>query len=42
MTLEAKKDNLIIYEDFDIIIVNKPAGILSHADKHEKNETISQ
>ncbi|XKT75340.1 MAG: RluA family pseudouridine synthase [Patescibacteria group bacterium UBA2103] len=31
----------IIYEDNDVVVVNKPAGILVHADGHSPEETVS-
>ena len=30
----------ILYEDADVVVIAKPAGVLVHADGHEKNETI--
>lgn len=30
----------ILYEDNDVVVINKPAGILVHADGHDKNETV--
>ena len=30
----------ILYEDSDVVVIVKPAGVLVHADGHEKNETI--
>tara|TARA_B100000745_G_scaffold254816_1_gene177398 strand:+ start:2304 stop:3023 length:720 start_codon:yes stop_codon:yes gene_type:complete len=31
----------IIYEDNDVVVINKPAGILVHADGISKDETVS-
>lgn len=38
---KAIKNNLdIIYEDNDILVINKPSGILTHPDKNEYKNTI--
>ena len=40
--VSAKSVNLdIIYEDDDILLINKPAGILTHPDKFEYKNTLS-
>ncbi|NCN52761.1 RluA family pseudouridine synthase [Candidatus Parcubacteria bacterium] len=31
----------IIYEDADVLVINKPVGILAHADGHSKEETVA-
>lgn len=31
----------IVYEDDDIVVINKPAGIMSHPDGHSADETVS-
>jgi 23S rRNA pseudouridine1911/1915/1917 synthase len=31
----------IIYEDADIVVVNKPAGVMAHPDGHSTDETVS-
>lgn len=40
--ISAEKVNLdIIYEDDEILIVNKPAGLLTHPDKNEYKDTLA-
>ena len=38
---KAKKEFEVIYEDRDILIVNKPYGLLTHGDQKEKKNTLS-
>ncbi|MCQ2551294.1 MAG: RluA family pseudouridine synthase [Clostridia bacterium] len=40
-TFKAKKQFGIIYEDENILVVNKPAGLLTHGDSKEKKNTLS-
>lgn len=37
----AKKQFSVLYEDDDLIIVNKPFGLLVHGDKNEKKDTLA-
>ncbi|MBO4819806.1 MAG: RluA family pseudouridine synthase [Firmicutes bacterium] len=37
----AKKQFTVLYEDSDLIIVNKPFGLLVHGDKNEKKDTLA-
>lgn len=39
--VKAKKQFTIVHEDDDMIIVNKPFGLLVHGDKSEKKDTLS-
>ncbi len=38
---KAKKQFSVLYEDDDLIIVNKPFGLLVHGDKTEKKDTLA-
>ena len=38
---KAKKQFSVLYEDDDVIIVNKPFGLLVHGDKSEKKDTLA-
>ena len=38
---KAKKQFAVLYEDDDLIIVNKPFGLLVHGDKNEKKDTLA-
>lgn len=40
-TPKAKKQFTICYEDDNILIVNKPVGLLTHGDSHEKKNTLA-
>ncbi len=40
-SVRAKKQFSVIYEDSDMILVNKPFGLLVHGDKNEKKDTLS-
>ncbi len=31
----------ILYEDDDMVAINKPAGVMTHPDGHTKDETVS-
>lgn len=37
---KAKRQFTIAYEDEDVLIVNKPWGLLTHGDSHEKKNTL--
>ena len=37
----AKKQFKVIYEDDDVLIVDKPRGLLTHGDSHEKKNTLA-
>ena len=37
----ARKQFKIIYEDNNILIVDKPWGLLTHGDSHEKKNTLA-
>ena len=39
--VKAKRQFTILYEDDDLIIVNKPFGLLVHGDKSEKKDTLA-
>ena len=38
---KAKKEFEVIYEDDDILVVNKPYGLLTHGDNKEKKNTLT-
>ena len=38
---KAKKQFTIVYEDDNVLFVNKPFGLLTHGDKHEKKNTLA-
>jgi len=38
---KAKKQFSVIYEDEDILVANKPFGLLTHGDKNEKKNTLA-
>lgn len=35
-----RRDIEVVYEDHDVLIVNKPAGLLTHGDKEEQKDTL--
>lgn len=39
---QAEKNFEIVYEDGDILICNKPPGVIVHPDKNNKNDTLIQ
>ena len=40
-SVRVKKQFIVLYEDDDMIIVNKPFGLLVHGDKSEKKNTLA-
>ena len=37
---KARRSFGIVYEDENVIVVNKPSGLLTHGDSHEKKNTL--